>query len=328
MQQEFELCKILIEQHHRFVLTTHINPDGDGLGSELALTSLLRSRGKTVHMLNHSETPYYYGFLDPNGQIQQFDEQRHSALVHEAGVIFVLDTNQPERLGTLKPFVLESRAKKICIDHHLDRTEFADVYILDEDSAATSEIMYHLLEYLDGNRFTPEVATALYTGIMTDTGSFRFPRTSADLHRRVAHLIECGADPVTIYQNVYEQGTLGRLQLLGKVLSTLQTAHDGKVASLQATREMFRETETREEDTDGMINYTLSIKGVQVGLMFTELQDNVKVGFRSKGDIAVNKLAQEFGGNGHMNAAGARVTGAKVHKLAAKIIARSKVYIR
>jgi phosphoesterase RecJ-like protein len=133
---------------------------------------------------------------------------------------------------------------------------------------------------------------------------------------------------VTIYQNVYEQGTLGRLQLLGKVLSTLHTAHDGKVAALRVTREMFHETDTREEDTDGMINYTLSIKGVQVGLMFTELQDGVKVSFRSKGDIAVNKLAQEFGGNGHMNAAGARVTGAKVHELAELVIARSHAYIR
>lgn len=326
LQQEFETFRRIVETGKRFVLTTHINPDGDGLGCEVALGKFLSERGKTVALINHSATPYYYQFLDPQKEIQQFSPEKHAAFLKQADGIIVLDTNNPDRLASMKPFVLDSNATKVCIDHHLDKAEFADLYILDEPSAATGAIVYRLLQFLGVHQFHPEVATALYTAIMTDTGSFRFPKTDPAIHRQVAHLIECGADPVSIYQNVYEQGSAGRLQLLGKVLSTLRTEANGKIACLVATQEMFRETETSEVDADNMINYTLSIKGVQIGLMLTEIDGAVKIGFRSKGDIGIHKLAQEFGGNGHKNAAGARVPGGSLPDLLTKVLERAKDY--
>ncbi|MGH2568669.1 MAG: DHH family phosphoesterase, partial [Bacteroidota bacterium] len=194
-------------------------------------------------------------------------------------------------------------------------------------SAATGEIVYRLLSHLGQNNFTTEAARALYTAIMTDTGSFRFPKTGPEIHRQVAHLLECGADPVAIYQQVYEQGSAGRLQLLGRALASLQTAHSGKVACMTVTRQMFQETGTSEEDTDNVINYTLTVKGVQVGLLFTELNEGMKISFRSKGNIWINKLAQEFGGNGHQHAAGARVPGGTVNELLPKVLERSKSYL-
>jgi len=162
---------------------------------------------------------------------------------------------------------------------------------------------------------------------MTDTGSFRFPKTTPAVHRIVADLLEHGADPVETYRNIYDQGTANRLRLLGDVLSTLQLSHDGKVAHMSVSSEMFKETGTTEEDIENFINYTLTIAGVQIGLMFTDLHEVVKVSFRSRGDIAVNKLAQEFGGNGHKNAAGARIPAARIDTLRAQILASAEHYI-
>lgn len=326
-QKQFEACRNIIADAQRFVLTTHVNPDADGLGSELALARYLQRKGKDVHILNHSTTPWNCKFLDPAQQIVQFNAERDAALILKADVIFVLDTNSPDRLQSLKPFVLQSKATKICIDHHLDKIEFADLYIIDEASAATGEILYRLLRFLDEKAVDKEIAVPLYAAIMTDTGSFRFPKTDSELHKIIAHLIEAGADPVEIYQQVYEQTSSNRVRLLGKALSTLEVAHGGKVACIRVTREMFKETETSEEDTDNFVTHTLGIRGVQIGLLVTELADGIKISFRSKGDIPVHKLAQEFGGNGHKNAAGARVQNGILSDVIQTVLERSKQYI-
>jgi phosphoesterase RecJ-like protein len=328
MQNQFEQFRGIIEQGKRFVLTTHVNPDGDGLGCEVALAEYLAAQGKILNILNHSDTPYYYRFLDQRGCILQFNSALHAQLLQQADVIVVLDTNSPDRLANMKDHVLKSPAKKVCIDHHLDKIEFADLYILDEPSAATGEILYRLLVHFNGDAFTKTTATALYTAIMTDTGSFRFPKTDPEIHRQAAHLIECGADPVTIYQHVYEQGGAGRVKLLGKALSTLNITHNGKVASLYITKAMFDDTGTTGVDADNIVNYTLTINGVQIGVMLSELEGGVKINFRSKGEIWVNKLAKEFGGNGHKNAAGARVQNGNLQQLLQQVIEKSKSYVQ
>jgi phosphoesterase RecJ-like protein len=327
MRKEFDACRELFEHKQRFVLSTHVNPDPDAIGSELALAYFLRSRGKDVSVLNHSATPSNSLFLDPEKIIAEFVPERHGDLIADAEVIVVLDANQPERLQSLQPFVLKSKATKICIDHHLDRQPFADLYVIDEEAAATAEILFNLFLHCDPSSVSTEIATALYAAIMTDTGSFRFPKTDAALHRVVAELIERGADPVRIYHETYEQGSGKRLQLLGNVLSSLQLAHGGRVASVFVTRSMFDKTGTTEEDTENFVTYMLTIAGVQVGLMFTELAEGVKISFRSRGDIAVNKLAQEFGGNGHKNAAGARTNSRQLEAVISQVVERSKAYL-
>jgi phosphoesterase RecJ-like protein len=327
MRKEFDACQEIFDQKQRFVLSTHVNPDPDAIGSEIALAAFLKSRGKDVTILNHSATPSNCLFLDPQGTISQFVPERHADLIANTEVIVVLDANQSERLQSLHPFVMQSKAMKLCIDHHLERQPFADLYVIDEEAAATGEILFNLFLSCDPGSVTKEIATALYAAIMTDTGSFRFPKTDAALHRVVAGLIERGADPVQIYHETYEQGSAKRLQLLGNVLSTLQVAHDGRVATVFVTRAMFDRTGTAEEDTENFVTYTLSIAGVQIGLMFTELVEGVKISFRSRGEIAVNKLAQEFSGNGHKNAAGARTNAQELETVMRQVVERSKAYL-
>jgi phosphoesterase RecJ-like protein len=327
MQNEFDEFRQIVERCTKFVLTTHVNPDPDAIGSEIALARFLTRLGKIVAVLNHSANPAYCSFLDPQSIILQFDPLQHANMVLNADAIIVVDANQPDRIQSLKPYVLSSKATKVCIDHHPERMPFADLYIVDEDSAATGEILYNLFSSFDQGSLTPDIATPLYVAIMTDTGSFRFPKTDAALHRIIADLLEHGADPVRSYNHVYEQGTADRTKLLGNVLASLQLALGGRAAYMIVTREMFSGTGTSEEDTDNFINYTLSITGVQIGLMFTELAEGVKVSFRSRGDIAINKLAQEFGGNGHKNAAGARIATGTIETLLPLVLERAQAYL-
>ncbi|GJQ20046.1 MAG: DHH family phosphoesterase [Bacteroidia bacterium] len=327
MKHELQQFTRLLENCTSFVLTTHISPDCDGLGSEMALGEFLTARGKRVTILNHSETPPPYRFLDPNGTIHRYHGDRHNSLLQGADVIVVLDTNQPDRLGSMADAVLASPAKKVVIDHHLEAHPFADLYLLDETAAATGEILCEVLTSFGQGAISRRTAHALYTAIMTDTGSFRFPKTDAKLHRIVAELIDLGADPVLAYQQVYEQDSPNRLRLLGMALSSISTAHDGKVAYLTITADMFSETGTNEADVERFAPYTLTLQGVQIGLMFTDLGDQIKISFRSKGDIPINKLAQEFGGNGHKNAAGARVPAGDIHTVMKNVVSSAGKYL-
>lgn len=327
MQNAFDQFRQVVDRCTKFVITTHVNPDPDAIGSEIALARFLSRQGKIVAVLNHSTTPASCAFLDPQRVITQFDPLQHANMILDADAIIVVDANQPDRIQSLKPYVLSSTATKICIDHHLDRMPFAEIYIVDEASAATGEILYDLFTSLNPESITQDIATPLYVAIMTDTGSFRFPKTDAALHRIIANLIERGADPAQSYTQVYEQGTANRVQLLGLTLATLRTVHDGRVACMTVTREMFARTGTNEEDTDNFINYTLGITGVQVGLMLTELSEGIKLSLRSRGEIAINKLAQEFGGNGHKNAAGARIAAGSIEAALPRVLERVLDYL-
>lgn len=310
------------------VLTTHINPDGDGLGSQLALAEAFRSHGVAVRIVNHDGVPAPYRFLDADESVlERYDPDRHDALIADARWIVVIDTNQLSRLGRMEAAVAASPAAKAIIDHHPDPGSFAAMTVVDTEASSTGEIVFGLLDAAGQLPLSTAAANALYTAIMTDTGSFRFPKTDAELHRIVARLIEMGADPVSTYQHVYEEGPANRLQLLGEVLAGLRMAHDGRICTFSVTREMFRRTGTSEIDTDAFVPMTLTIGGVQVGLMFTELDDCIKVNFRSRGAVAINRLAQEFGGNGHQNAAGARVRGIDLDTLRRDVTSRALSYL-
>jgi phosphoesterase RecJ-like protein len=313
--------------HHTFVLTTHVNPDGDAIGSEAALADALRRDRKSVEIVNHSPTPAIYDFLDPDRTIRVYQPTRDRALLEETEVIVVLDANQPDRLRSMEHDVIHSRANVVCIDHHLDPHPFARHYLIDDGATSTAEILFRLITHLYGTRLSAFTASALYTAIMTDTGSFRYPRVDAETHRMVANLIECGADPVGIYSRVYERWTDGRLQLLGETLSKLKTDSEGKIAYVTITQDMLRRTGTSEEDTDNFTTYPMSIGGVRAGILFLELSDGVKISFRSRGEIPINELAREFGGNGHANAAGARMSGASLEEIEQRVVHAARKYV-
>lgn len=327
MKELFESCKGIFSAKKTFVLTTHINPDGDGLGSEVALALYLTGKGKSVAIINQSETPAYYKFMHGLFPIATFSAAKHGSIIKDAEVIVALDTNSATRFSAMKELVMESRANKICIDHHLDREEFADLYLIDEKATATGEIIYNMLKFLDSGAITKPIAEALYAAIMTDTGSFRFPKTDVETHYIIADLLLHGADPTEIYQKIFEEGPVNKLKLLGRALTSLSVVHGGKVATMVLLRKDFSETQTAEEDTDNMINHAMAIGGVRVGLMFIELENGVKVSFRSKGDIAINVLAKEFGGNGHKNAAGARIHGGALSDVVTRVTERAVTYL-
>lgn len=327
MNFSFETFHPLVADRTNIVLTTHVNPDGDGLGSELGLARTLRQMGKAVSIINHSTTPENYLWMDPEHEIIAFSPERDRDLILNADAIIILDTNQPDRLRSLEPFVKQSTAIKLIIDHHLDPHPFADHYLIDDDATSTGELVYRVIVTLPGVLVNKEIATPLYTAIMTDTGSFRFPRTDAEIHHIAAHLLRAGADPTDAFVNVYENWTPSRMRLLGEVLDSIKTAFDGKVAYVVCTRKMFAETGTTAVETDNFTSYPMSIRGVQVGILFNELQNGVKISFRSKGTIPINQLAKEFGGNGHLNAAGARLFDVSIEDLVSKVIEQSGKYL-
>jgi phosphoesterase RecJ-like protein len=317
----------LLREGKSFILTTHGNPDGDGLGSELALAAWLSGHGKQASIINHSVTPAVYRFMDPERLIRLYDARRDAESVRGADVIMVLDTNQLERLFSMASAVRENRGITVCIDHHLEAAPFAKHYVIDEDATSTAEIIYRILTRLDNRSLSPFIARALYCAIMTDTGSFRYPRVDPEIHRMIAHLIECGADPVAIYSEVYERWSAGRIHLLGEMLSALERAGNGKIAHVSITREMLKRTGTEEEDTDNFTTYPMSVEGVLIGILFLELSRGLKISFRSKGDIPVNELAKEFGGNGHRNAAGAQIHDGTLAETRQKVLSAALKYI-
>jgi phosphoesterase RecJ-like protein len=327
MTSAFEQAISLFEQSRTFVLTTHVNPDGDGLGSEIALAEWLSNQGKSVMIINYSATPGIYIFLDVHQRVLQYTAGRDDAAIAGADVIVVLDTNQPERLRTMQDPVLKSPAVKLVIDHHLEPHPFADHYLIDDDATSTGEIMYRLLSRMGHDSFTPLIADNLYCAIMTDTGSFRYPRVDADIHRIVADLIERGADPVAVYSNVYERWSNGRIHLLGEMLAGMQTTENGMLAHVSVTQEMLRRTGTAEVDTDNFTIYPMSVEGVLVGILFLELKDGVKISVRSRGAIPINELAKEFGGNGHLNAAGARLHHGSLEEVRNAVVRAAAKYL-
>jgi bifunctional oligoribonuclease and PAP phosphatase NrnA len=324
----------LIDNNQEFILTSHVNPDGDSIGSEVALHKYLENLGKTSRILNYSPTPDNYKFLDKDGVIEEFNEDKHKDLIKNADVIFILDTNEYERLRTLAPHIRESKAKKVLIDHHLgfDPKNF-DLYIMDTDAPATGEILYRFFKDIEAATgksgvITKDMAVALYAAIMTDTGSFKFNRTDEETHIITADLLKYGINPYDIYSEVYNRATIGKLHLLGRFLNNITVLYEGKLAYSVVTRKDFEETSTDEYAIEGFSTHLLTLETVVLGIVFTETQRGVKLSFRSKGEVMSNELAKMFGGGGHQNASGAFVLGGKLDELVKEVTEKARAIIQ
>lgn len=303
---DFQLLKELIQNNNTFLLTTHINPDADAIGSEMAFYQILKKLGKKVYIINHSNTPYFLEFLDTDKIIQKYDAEKHNSLFEEADLLVALDLNRTDRLVSMQHIFKNSKKSKIVIDHHQDPEDFVDHQFIDIKYAATGHIIFDFIKSTQVVPFSFEIANPLYAAIMTDTGSFRFDRTTSELHRNIAELLEYGVNPQEVYDKIYEQGKFSRIRLLGKALQTLTLAANGRLAYMILDRNTFKETGADEADTDGFINFCMSVENVVMGILFIELKNGFKVSFRSKGIIPVSQFASQYGGGGHTNASGAR----------------------
>ena len=299
----------LVRENERFFLVTHLGPDGDALGSQIALGRFLQKLGKQAAMINSDELPYSLDWMPGAEDVEVFDGSihQHEALA-EADVVFVLDTNDEERLGTLGSMVRDATAVRVLMDHHRQPEQWFDVEFVRSEAAATGELVYELITAIDPDLIDREIATALYTAIMTDTGSFRYSSVTPRLHRIVADILERGeVEPAPIHETIYDRKSMPGLRLLGRTLNRIRLRYDGQLGYSVVTQRMVEDTGASWDDKQGFVNYVLSIEGVKAALLFSEVDDGAKISFRSEADVRVDEWARHFGGGGHRNAAGAYV---------------------
>jgi phosphoesterase RecJ-like protein len=309
---EISSIQKLLIPGNKIVIITHYNPDGDAIGSSLGLKHFLNKKGLEADVIVPNDFPKFLKWMPDSKKIIIADYKRKLAgeAIYNADVIFILDFNASHRSGNLVgPWIEKAKAKKILIDHHQQPEDFDFVYS-DVKIPATSQMIYHFIDALkDAELVNQDIAECLYTGIMTDTGGFRFRSTSATTHRIVANLIEKGADPAMITSNTWDTNTVSRLHLLALILGRIEVVKDGKVAILWLKRDELKEFGFQKGDTEGFVNYGLSIMGTQVSAFFMEdlYEDFIKISFRSKDDVDVNQFSRKyFNGGGHINAAGGK----------------------
>jgi bifunctional oligoribonuclease and PAP phosphatase NrnA len=292
----------LVRQHQRFLITTHVRPDPDGLGSQLALADVLEGMGKRVQMVIASSWPPRYTFLDPERRIQRFTAPADDK---DVDVIVVLDTGTWNQLGDFGDWMKTSKAKKIVIDHHLTQDDLGAIRLVDTTSEATGRLVYEAVQAL-GQQVSRRAAACLFAAVATDTGWFRHKNTTAATFALAEKLTRAGADPNYLYDEIYEQNTLPRINLLGLVLQRMQLIEAGKVAYSEVFKGDYAKTGAIPQDTEDAVGYTRSITGVEVGMIFLEQPGGgIKVSFRSKGKVDVAAIAKSFDGGGHRLASGA-----------------------
>ncbi len=293
----------------KFAVTSHRSLDGDAVGSEAALLRYLSGLGKSVLAVNGEPTPRRYQFLDPVGEIVHFSDKRGADFMRKADVIFILDTSSWDQLGEVRRLVRESPAPRICIDHHIPGDLEADQSIIEPSASSTGELIYGLLAEMNAP-ISREVAEALFVAVAADTGWFRFSNADAGAYALAAELVRLGASPDRIYEEMYEKNSLIRVRLLGATLSGLQADCGGRVVWFALPHEAFARLRADESLTEGVIDYTKLVEGAEVSIAFKEIAPQlVRISFRSRRDVDVQKLARTFGGGGHERASGAEIRG-------------------
>tara|TARA_B100000787_G_scaffold170240_1_gene165101 strand:+ start:3945 stop:4973 length:1029 start_codon:yes stop_codon:yes gene_type:complete len=301
-----------LETPKNIVIVGHRNPDGDAMGSTLALNHYLKKKGHNPTVVIPNEYPNFLHWLPGSDNTYRFDWQNSQSqrAIKKSDIIFLLDFNALHRVGHDMQNTLEAYENDfVLIDHHQQPDEFTYMFS-DTEMCSTCQMIYHFIEKMgDIDLIDSDIATCLYTGIMTDTGSFRFRSTTSLTHRVIANLIDKGAENDRIHSNVYDASSYGRLQLLGQALSNLKVLSAYKTAYITLTDQEKVANNFTKGDTEGIVNYALSIEGVVMAAIFIEDKEQqiIKISFRSKGNFSVNKFAREnFNGGGHDNAAGGK----------------------
>ena len=293
----------------RILITTHSRPDGDAIGSQLSLGLFLRGLGKEVVMINSDHIPDNLSWMPHVGLIQTYDGSlKQRERIDQSGVIVIVDANALDRIGDVAPLVKASSSSKFLIDHHTNPEDWFTASYARVSASSTAELIYELIAAHDPDLITPAIATALYVGIVTDTGSFRFSAVVPELHRIVADILSRGSiSPTPIHVALYDNRSLNSLRLLSRALATITLKYDDHLGYMVISQKLLRDLQADSDETEGFVNYALSIRTVDVALLFLETAKGTKVSFRSKGDVAVNTWARSLGGGGHKNASGAFV---------------------
>lgn len=305
-----EEVKKKIEKCKKSIIVSHKSPDGDSIGSSLGLAKFLENIGHQVQVIIPDAAPHFLSWMPGADQILVYEHQQVESeeKIKEAELIFCLDFNALSRLGNLEEPIKKAVAYKINIDHHQEPDHFADYSMIKPEASSTCELVYRFIynfteskEYIDQN-----VAACLYTGIVTDTGSFRFSSTSSTTHRIVSDLIDTGIDNAMVYQNIFDNYSEDRIRLLGYALSErLKIYSKYHTAIISLPEKEMKRFNLEKGDTEGLVNFPLSIANVKMSILLKEKEGKIRMSFRSKGKISVDQLAREyFNGGGHTNAAG------------------------
>ncbi len=310
--EDIEAIKALLTNPQRIVIIPHKNPDGDAIGSTLGFFHYLKGKGHKVHVISPNDYPKFLKWMPGNELILNFEKEANQALniLMDATVIFTLDFNDLSRVGQMQVFLEKSTAAFVMIDHHQEPSNYAQIVYSDVTMSSTCEMVYNFIEYLgDRERITSEIANCLYTGIMTDTGSFKYSATTSRTHRVVADLIDKGAQTTAIHNKIYDTNTPERLHLLGCALKNMVILEAYKTAYITLSQEELDSFNYKKGDTEGFVNYGLTLEGIRFAVIFIENKEEgiIKISFRSEGKFSVNEFARKhFNGGGHDNAAGGK----------------------
>ena len=313
--------KAAIKKFNKFLIASHINPEADAVGSQVAMAFLLRKLGKVAVMLDDSPVPGLLQFIKGTEEISK--EMPHD---FNYQAVIILDSPDLTRIGRVNEYIKKD-AVIINIDHHISNRNFGKFNWVEPEFSSAGEMVYDLFKAFKV-KIDLDDAIALYAAIMTDTGSFRYSNTSSKAHRIAAELIDIGIQPYEMHTKIYETSSIQDTNLLGESLQTMKLTEDGKIAWLWVTKEMLKKTKASLEGTEGIINFARSIDGVEIAILFRETgtEGRVKVSFRSKGKVDVNKLAATFNGGGHPTASGCTVFG-KIEEVEKKVLEKAKEVI-
>jgi bifunctional oligoribonuclease and PAP phosphatase NrnA len=312
--QDINEIKELLSEKKQVVIIAHKNPDGDAMGSSLGLYNFLLRKDHAVKVVTPNGYPTFLQWLPGNEKVIEHSKspEKAEAALKKADIIFCLDFNALNRIGDVGPIVKKSKAIKILIDHHLQPEKFADYMLSDKRSCSTAQLVFDFITMLgEKNLINRKVANCLYTGIMTDTLNFRISTTSAHTHRIVSELIDAGAQNTLAYSNIFDTYTEDRVRLLGHCLGReMKVLKEFNAAFIALSRNDLKKFNFQKGDTEGFVNYPLSIAGIKFTAMFMEMGDEIKISFRSKGNFDVNKFSRKhFNGGGHANASGGEAHG-------------------
>ncbi|WP_196894192.1 DHH family phosphoesterase [Aureivirga marina] len=312
---DLEDLKKILSTPKNIVIVPHKNPDGDAMGASLAMKLFLDKKNHRTTIVTPNDYPEFLKWLPNSHKSYKFDLQNRQSkrAINNADLIFLLDFNALHRVGDDMEKTLEKfEGDFVMIDHHQQPDDLTRFIYSDTEMCSTCQMVYHFIEMMgDKNLLDKDIATCIYTGIMTDTGSFRFRSTTSTTHRVVADLIDLGADNARIHNNVYDTNSYNRLQLLGVALNNLKVVPEFKTAYITLSQKELDKQSFQKGDTEGFVNYALSLKGVIFAVIFIEdiEQGIIKMSLRSKGTFSVNEFARaHFSGGGHTNAAGGRST--------------------
>lgn len=304
-----------ISSPKKIFITTHVKPDADALGSSLGLANYLLKKGHEVTVVTPTDYPSFLNWMKGNDSVLDFSNPTQTELakekLEEADVIFCLDFSCLSRVNELGELIRKSDAYTVNIDHHQDPEDFADFRIWSTEAAATCELVYEMIVQLgDEKLLDKDIAECLYAGIMTDTGGFRHPNTTKNVHLVVAELLDLGADSSQIANWIYDSNSVNRLKFIGFAISRRLVVHENlRMAYFAISKKDLKKYQSRTGDTEGLVNYALSLDGIKLAALFSEREDGVKISFRSSSEVAVNKFAAEyFDGGGHKNASGGKST--------------------